>query len=110
MSVRAPLLDVAGAPAVAVALPRPISKEWRTAQAQALLAGYAAELGEDDAGRPELIVTRWAMTRAFSDLVEFEHWLLRARGPLSERTSVDSPVTAMPGSQYGKCPPEAPTP
>lgn len=52
-------------------------KAWRTAQAEAILAGHVAHLGTDDTGKPELIVSRWALTRAFSDLGEFGAWLAR---------------------------------
>lgn len=78
-----PLDVAAGAAEVAplAACPSKLSlKEWRTDQAQALHAGYAAILGEDDAGRPELIVSRWAMTRAFVAVEEFDLRLRRAPG------------------------------
>lgn len=78
-----PLYVAAGAAEVAplAAGPSNLSlKEWRKAQAQALLAGCAAVLGEDDAGRPELIVSRWATTRAFVAVEEFDLWLRRATG------------------------------
>lgn len=68
----------------------PSLKVWRTAQAQALLAGYTAVLGENDAGRPELIVSRWALTRSFSDLEGFDLWLRRAGG-----TGVSNTPTAI---------------
>lgn len=59
-------------------MPQP--KAWRTAQARCLLAGFQAALSDDDAGRPTLIVSRWAMTRRFADLGELDRWLHRLSG------------------------------
>lgn len=56
------------------------SKAWKTAQARCLLAGFQAVLSDDDAGRPMLIVSRWAMTRGFADLAELDQWLRRLKG------------------------------
>jgi len=52
-------------------------KEWVTAQALATIAGFVAVLSKNDAGRPELIVSRWASTRAFDSLAELDAWLVR---------------------------------
>jgi len=48
-----------------------------TAQAIATIAGFVAVLSKNDAGRPELIVSRWASTRAFDSLAELDAWLVR---------------------------------
>lgn len=55
-------------------------KPWVTAQARATLAGFHAVLIDTDDGRPQLVCSRWAMTRAFDDLVELETWLRRVEG------------------------------
>ncbi|MBP5992241.1 MAG: hypothetical protein KA766_19760 [Piscinibacter sp.] len=55
-------------------------KPWLTLQARALLVGLRASLLAGDDGRPELVVSRWAMTRSFRDLREAEAWLARAGG------------------------------
>lgn len=55
-------------------------KPWVTAQARATLAGFHAALTETDDGRPMLVVSRWAMTRAFDNLPELEVWLQRVSG------------------------------
>jgi len=44
------------------------------------LAGFTATLSETDDGRPELIVSRWALTRGFDDLAELDRWLLTVTG------------------------------
>ncbi len=54
-------------------------KPWKTAQAEALLAGFSAVLTDSDEGRPMLVVTRWALTRSFTDLAELRTWLERVR-------------------------------
>ncbi|MBS0442824.1 MAG: hypothetical protein JSR38_12775 [Proteobacteria bacterium] len=56
-------------------------KPWRTLQARALLAGFHASLIDGDDGRPELVVSRWALTRSFTDLSEAGAWLSRVEGP-----------------------------
>lgn len=45
----------------------------------ALVGGVLHELIGDD-GRPEYIVTKWALTRAFRSLDELEAWLPRVEG------------------------------
>lgn len=55
-------------------------KAWRTAQARATLAGFTANLTDGDDGRPQLVCSRWAMTRAFDNLAELETWLVRVEG------------------------------
>lgn len=89
------MLDAAASAAEAaplVASPSsPSLKEWWTARAQTLLAGCAAALGEDDAGLPEFIVSRWAMTMALVDVEEFDHWLreVPGAGALTSPTSIE---------------------
>ena len=51
-----------------------------TAQARATLAGFHASLTDTDDGRPQLVCSRWAMTRAFDNLPELETWLQRVTG------------------------------
>ena len=58
-------------------------KPWRTAQAKCILAGYHASLIDDDAGRPMLIVSRWALCKSFSSVAEVEAWLVRVEGRAS---------------------------
>ncbi len=55
-------------------------KAWATAQARATLAGFHASPIETDDGRPQLVCSRWAMTRAFDNLPEIEAWLQRVTG------------------------------
>lgn len=55
-------------------------KAWATGQARATLAGFHAVLIDTDEGRPQLVCSRWAMTRAFDDLAELEVWLQRVEG------------------------------
>ena len=52
-------------------------KAWLTAQARATLAGFTAALTKTDDGRPELLVSRWALTRGFDCLVKLDAWLVR---------------------------------
>ena len=52
-------------------------KAWLTAQARATLAGFTAALTKTDDGRPELLVSRWALTRGFDCLVKLDAWLIR---------------------------------
>lgn len=73
-------------------------KPWRTAQAEEAIAGYSAVLIESDSGRPELIITRWAMTRSFADLEEFASWLRCARGS-GARPALVAPTTVPDVSQ-----------
>lgn len=55
-------------------------KRLKTAQALALLAGYGAELTDDDAGRPMLVISRWALTKSFTDATQAEAWLAQVTG------------------------------
>ncbi len=55
-------------------------KPWLTTQAKCLMAGFPASLIEDDAGKPLLVVSRWALTRSFSSVGEAEVWLARVGG------------------------------
>lgn len=50
-------------------------KPWKNGQAEALLAGYQAVLGETDDGRPRLTVSRWAYTANLDSLEDLEKWL-----------------------------------
>lgn len=59
----------------------PALKPWLTARARATLAGFTATLTRTDDGRPELIVSRWALTRAFTDIAELDRWLQRVGAP-----------------------------
>ena len=43
-------------------------KPWAILQAQLALVGFAAQLIEGDDGRPIFIVSRWALTRSFTNL------------------------------------------
>jgi hypothetical protein len=59
-------------------------KAFATRQARAALVGVTAFLLHDDTGRPEIVCTRWAMTKAFSGpqaLVELDAWLNRVGAP-----------------------------
>ena len=58
----------------------PDRKRWLSLQARATRAGFVSPLIEGDDGRPQLIVTRWSMTRAFDDLAEAEAWVSRVEG------------------------------
>lgn len=55
-------------------------KAWRNVQARLALAGFKADLLEGDDGRPELVVTRWALVKAFSDLAAAEEFFSRVSG------------------------------
>jgi len=55
-------------------------KAWVTAQARATLAGFHASLIDTDDGRPQLVCSRWHLTRAFDNLPELETWLHRVTG------------------------------
>ncbi len=56
-------------------------KPWRTGQARATLAGFTAHLTQTDEGNPELILSRWALSRSFTDLAELDAWLQRVGAP-----------------------------
>jgi len=55
-------------------------KQWRTAQDECILAGLQAVLTEGDDGRPMIVVSKWALTRAFDDVAELQAWLARVTG------------------------------
>jgi hypothetical protein len=55
-------------------------KPWLNVQARCLLAGFTAALIDDDAGRPVLLVSRWALTRSFSSVADADAWLSRVKG------------------------------
>lgn len=52
-------------------------KLWATAQARCALAGFRADLIDGDDGSPMLVVSRWALCRAFGTPGEVEVWLAR---------------------------------
>jgi hypothetical protein len=52
-----------------------------TCQARAALVGATVIEVLDDSGRPEFILSRWALTRAFGDLEELECTLDRMGAP-----------------------------
>lgn len=68
------------APAPMPTLEPEIRKAWLTLQARATLAGFVAVLTETDDGRPQMIVSRWSMTKAFDGLADLEAWLDRVAG------------------------------
>lgn len=55
-------------------------KAWLRVQAQLLLVGFLAELTQGDDGQPLLIVSRWALTRSFTNIVEAQGWAARVGG------------------------------
>lgn len=66
------------APAEGACLDKAVSlKPWLRLQAECLIAGFPATLTDGDDGRPLLVVSRWALTRAFSTVAEAEGWLSR---------------------------------
>jgi hypothetical protein len=67
------------AAAAKVGLGQPL-KAWKTLQAECLLAGFEASLIDGDDGRPQLVISRGAMTRSFTDLAAAQAWLWRAAG------------------------------
>ncbi|MCA0241117.1 MAG: hypothetical protein LCI02_09650 [Proteobacteria bacterium] len=56
-------------------------KAWATVQAQCALAGFKADLIDNDDGCLMLIVSRWALTRSFSLPADVESWLRRVGAP-----------------------------
>lgn len=56
-------------------------KRFATLQARAALASVAAILTEGDDGRPQIIVSRWALCRSFTSLDDLEDWLDRVGAP-----------------------------
>ena len=56
-------------------------KRIATCRARAALVGATVVEIPSDNGRPELILSRWALTRAFSDLAELEGTLDRMGAP-----------------------------
>lgn len=63
------------------AAPVDARKRIATCQARAALVGATVIEIPGDNGRPELILSRWALTRAFSDLAELERTLDRMEAP-----------------------------
>lgn len=55
-------------------------KAWVTLQAELALAGWQAALTEADDGEPLMVVSRWAMTRSFTDLAEAQTWARQVVG------------------------------
>ena len=55
-------------------------KPWVTVQAGVLVAGYRADLLEGDDGRPLLIISRWALTRSFTEVTDARAWLALVTG------------------------------
>jgi hypothetical protein len=55
-------------------------KAWKTAQAEAILAGFTASLIDGDDGAPLLLVSRWALTKGFTSLADFRAWLQPVTG------------------------------
>lgn len=53
------------------------SKRLATTKARCALWGAVMSVIEGDDGRPMILITRWALTRSFSDLDEVEQWLDR---------------------------------
>ena len=47
-------------------------KRFATIRAELALKGFALVRGEDDAGRPLFIVSRWALTRQLNGMPELE--------------------------------------
>ena len=56
------------------------TKRLATATARTCLWGGVLSVIEADDGRPQIVVSRWALTRAFGDLDELEGWLDRVTG------------------------------
>lgn len=57
-----------------------MSKALNTIRARCALLGIVLATTEDDRGRSLFVVSRWAMTRAFSSLAEVESWLVGIEG------------------------------
>lgn len=55
-------------------------KAWVTTQAECILAQFQASLIDGDDGRPLLVVSRWALTRSFTDIAEARAWLALVTG------------------------------
>lgn len=51
-----------------------------TLRAKCALAGIALVVTDDDHGQPLYIVSKWALTKAFSTLEELEAWLSQVTG------------------------------
>lgn len=67
-------------------------KAWRSLQCRLLSAGYHAELIERDDGRPELVVSRWALVKAFSDLAAAERWTATVAGRFADSQQASAGV------------------
>lgn len=52
-------------------------KAWATSQALAVMQGFNAVLIDADDGKPQMICTKWHLTRAFDTPAEVEAWLAR---------------------------------
>lgn len=63
--------------AILAALARDVAKVWLRVQAQCLLVGFKADIIDCDDGRPMLVVSRWALTRSFTDPGDVATWLAR---------------------------------
>lgn len=55
-------------------------KRLATAKARAAMAGVELHALTDDAGKPQYICTKWALTASFHDLADVESWLDRVDG------------------------------
>lgn len=55
-------------------------KRLATLRARAALAGITLHVMEGDAGRPQYIVSRWALTKALDSLEDLQAWLDRVGG------------------------------
>lgn len=56
------------------------AKRLATAMARTALWGGTLAQIEDDRGRSQFVITRWALTRAFEDLAEVDAWLTQVTG------------------------------
>lgn len=57
-----------------------MSDQVSTLRAKCALAGIVMHVSEDDRGQLLYIVSKWALTKAFSDLSELEAWICRVTG------------------------------
>lgn len=56
------------------------AKKLATATARAALAGITLQVIEGDDGRPEMVASRWALSKRFNDLADVERWLDQVTG------------------------------
>lgn len=68
------------APANIHELQADVLKAWRTLQARAALAGYAASIAMADDGSMTLTASRWNLSAHFTNLPDLESWLDRVTG------------------------------